>query len=136
MRVRSLLVSRDNWETGQYVVARSQTGSSVLARSLTSRNNNNYNQDDDTRNQAHSHLHVLPPHLLAHPVGAAAEALGGNSQVVGLILKGIETLATLRHLVYVLSHYTNGVIDLLYETKSAQGSANSGWKKLSPGSRD
>ncbi len=37
----------------------------------------------------------LPPHLLADSVGAAAEALGRDGQVVRLVLQGIETFAAL-----------------------------------------
>jgi len=55
----------------------------------------------------------LPPHLLAHPVGAPAEALGGGRQVVRLVLEMIEALATLRDLVDIVSHHTDGVVDLL-----------------------
>ena len=55
----------------------------------------------------------LPPHLLAHPVGAPAEALGRRREVVRLVLEMIEALATLRYLVDIVSHHTNGVVDLL-----------------------
>jgi len=52
----------------------------VSARSLvfagSNRNNNDDDdEDDDACNDAHAHLHVLPPHLLSHPVGAASETL-------------------------------------------------------------
>lgn len=82
-------------------------------RKLTNRDNNNYQQDDDTNNQAHAHLHVLPPHLLADSVGSPAETLRRDGQVVGLVLQGIESLATLGNLVDVVTHHTDGVIDLL-----------------------
>jgi hypothetical protein len=36
-----------------------------------------------------------------------------DGQVVGLVLKGIESLATLGNLVDVVTHHTDGVIDLL-----------------------
>jgi len=39
--------------------------------------------------------------------------LGGDSQVVGLILEGIETFAALRDLVDVVTHHTDRVVDLL-----------------------
>jgi hypothetical protein len=55
----------------------------------------------------------LPPHCLAHSVGPTAKALGRRCQVIGLVLKGVETLATLRHLVNVVSHHTDSVVDLL-----------------------
>lgn len=86
---------------------------------LTGGNNDDNKENDDARDYTHSHLHILPPHLLAYSVGTSAEALGGYGKVVGLILKGIETLATLGHLVDVLSHYTNGVIDLLQKEVSS-----------------
>lgn len=38
-------------------------------------NDNDENEDDDAGNQAHAHLDVLPPHLLADAVGAPTEAL-------------------------------------------------------------
>ena len=53
---------------------------------LTGRYNNDNKQDDDAGNEAHAHLHILPPHLLAYAVGAPSEALGGHGKVVGLVL--------------------------------------------------
>ena len=84
-----------------------------LFYSLTRGNNNDQNENDNADDQAHAHLHILPPHLLADSVGTATEALSGDSQVVGLILQGIQALATLGNLVDVVSHHTNGVVDLL-----------------------
>lgn len=75
-------------------------------------NYNNNKKDDDSNNQAHSHLHILPPHLLSYSVGPTAETLSGHGEVVGLILKGIETFATLRNFVDVLTHDAHGIIDL------------------------
>jgi hypothetical protein len=97
---------------------------------LTRWNNDDTEEDDDTGDQAHSHLHILPPHLLpgdkleaslweiwysylSHSVGAAAESLSGHRQVVGLVLQGIESFTTLGDLVDILSHNTDCVIDLL-----------------------
>lgn len=85
----------------------------LLARGDDCRDNDDQDQDDDTCDQAHAHLHVLPPHLLAHTVGTATEALGGDGQVVGLVLQRIEALTTLRDLVDVVTHHTDGVVDLL-----------------------
>jgi hypothetical protein len=56
---------------------------------LTRRDNNDSKQDDDADDEAHAHLHVLPPHLLAHAVGTPSEALGGLGEVVGLILERV-----------------------------------------------
>lgn len=61
----------------------------------------------------------LPPHRLADSVGTTTEPLGGCRQIIGLILKMVETLATLRHLVDVVAHHTNGIIDLLKMDMSA-----------------
>lgn len=57
----------------------------------------------------------LPPHLLAHPVGAPAEPLGRGREVVRLVLEMIEALATLRDLVDIVSHHSDGIVDLLAE---------------------
>jgi len=77
-----------------------------------SRNDDDENENDDASDQAHPHLHVLPPHLLANAVGATAEAMRRGRKVVGLVLEGVESLAALRYLVDVLAHHPDGVIDL------------------------
>jgi hypothetical protein len=46
-----------------------------LASSHNRRDNDDDQQNNDTDNQAHAHLHVLPPHLLSDPVGSPAETL-------------------------------------------------------------
>lgn len=106
---------------GQFLVAKTRSRSSKLVVlggkstlcSLTRGNHDDQDENDDADDQPHPHLHVLPPHLLADSVGATAEALGRDGQVVGLILQGIQALATLGNFVDVLSHHTNGVVDLL-----------------------
>lgn len=70
-------------------------------------------QDNDACNQAHTHLHVLPPHLLPHSVGAAAEAMGLVGQVVGLGLQMVQVLTALPDLLDVIVHDINGVVDFL-----------------------
>ena len=82
------------------------------AEDLTGHDNNNQ-KDDHANGQAYAHLHILPPHLLADSVGTATEALSGDSQVVGLILQGIQALATLGNLVDVVSHDADGAVDFL-----------------------
>lgn len=84
----------------------------------TSWNDDDNNQDDDDSNQTNAHLHVLPPHLFPYPIRTPAESLSGNSQVVGLVLQGVEAFATLGNLVDIFTHHTNGVIDLLCKPKS------------------
>jgi len=49
--------------------------------------NNDNQENDDTGNQTHAHLHVLPPHLFPDTIGPSAEALGRDGEVVGLVLK-------------------------------------------------
>lgn len=80
---------------------------------LTRGNNDDDEQDDDADNQAHAHLHVLPPHLLAYTVGAPPEALCGDSKVVGLILQRVEAGTALRDLVDVVAHDTDRAVDFL-----------------------
>ena len=41
----------------------------------TTGNDDDDEQENDADDQAHSHLHVLPPHLLSDSVGAASKAL-------------------------------------------------------------
>jgi len=74
----------------------------------------NDDEDDEAADDAHTHLHVLPPHGFPHPVGAASEALGRNSKVVGLILEGVEPLAAFRNLVDVVAHDAYGAVDFLW----------------------
>jgi hypothetical protein len=105
------------------ITARAKLSASILSSSislshsceggLTRRHDDNNQQDDDADDDADAHLHVLPPHLLAHAVGAAAEALRGRRQVFGLVLKGVEAVATLRGFVQVVLHHAQRVVDLL-----------------------
>lgn len=75
-------------------------------------NNDDYKQDDNADDQTHSHLHVLPPHLFPHTVGAPAKSLCRRGKTICLVLQGIEIFSTLRDLVDIFAHYTDGVIDL------------------------
>ena len=86
---------------------------------LTRRNNDDDEEDDDADNQAHAHLHVLPPHLLAYAVGAPSEALRGDSKVVGLILQRVEAGTALRNLVDVVAHDANSAVDFLESVSAA-----------------
>jgi len=83
-----------------------------MAGRNNSRHDNDNEQDYNATDQAHPHFHIFPPHDFAHPICASAEALSGDSEVVGLVLEGIEAFTTLRDLVDVLFHHTNGIIDL------------------------
>jgi hypothetical protein len=85
----------------------------LLTSSHNRGNDDDDQQNDDTDNQTHSHLHILPPHLLADSVGSSTETLCRDGQVVGLILKSIEALTTLGNLVDVVTHHTHGIINLL-----------------------
>lgn len=77
-------------------------------------------QEDDADDQAHSHLHVLPPHLLSDSVGATSEALRRNGQVVSLVLQTVEALAALRDLVDVVAHDIDGRVDFLHDWSVAE----------------
>jgi len=46
-------------------------------------------EDDDADDQAHPHLHILPPHLFPDSVGASSKSLGGDGEIIGLVLQGI-----------------------------------------------
>ena len=80
---------------------------------LTAGDNDDEQQDDDAHDDPDPHLHVLPPHLLAYAVGAAAEALGGLVQVFGFVLELVDVLAALGDGFEVLLHDVDGVVDLL-----------------------
>jgi hypothetical protein len=80
---------------------------------LTRRHDDDNQQNDDADDDADAHLHVLPPHLLAHAVGAAAEALRGRRKIVGLILQGVEAVAALRCFVQVVLHLAHCAVDFL-----------------------
>jgi hypothetical protein len=90
---------------------------------LTRGHDDDNQQDDDADDNADPHLHVLPPHLLAHAVGAAAEALRGRRQVVGLVLQGVEAVAALRGFVQVVLHLAHCAVDFLLSqsARSASG---------------
>lgn len=79
----------------------------------TTGNDDDDEQKNDADDQAHSHFHVLPPHLLSDPVGTTSEALRRDSQVVGLVLQTVKALATLRDLVDVVAHNIDGGVDFL-----------------------
>lgn len=80
---------------------------------LTRRYDNDDEQKDDANDDAHPHLHILPPHLLSYSVGATAEAVGLGREVVGLVLQIIQALAALRDLVDVVLHGVDGAVNLL-----------------------
>lgn len=80
---------------------------------LTGRHNNDNEKNNHANDQAHAHLHVLPPHIFAHAIGASAETLSRDSKVVGLVLERIQVLTTLGDLVDVFAHHTDGIINLL-----------------------
>ena len=80
---------------------------------LTRRHNNDHQQDDDTNDNAHPHLHILPPHLLSHAVGAASEAIRLGSESIGLVLQAVEALAAFGSFVDVALHLVDCVVDFL-----------------------
>jgi len=56
---------------------------------------NDNEKNDDSGNQTHAHLHILPPHLFPNSVCSPSESLGRDGKVVGLVLKRIQSLASL-----------------------------------------
>jgi len=83
-------------------------------RKLTRRHNDDDQQDDDADNDAHAHLHVLPPHLLADAIRAATETVRLRRQRIGPVLQLVQVRATLVALDDVLPHLVDRGIDLLY----------------------
>lgn len=75
-------------------------------------NNNNQN-NDDTQDDAQPHLHVLPPHVLTHTVGAPAEALGTDGKVIGFVFNRVQSFTTLGDFIDIVPHDTDSVVDLL-----------------------
>jgi len=87
--------------------------------------NSDQNDDDNHRDDDHTHLHILPPHGLADTVGASAEALSRALQVIGLVLKGVETLAALGNLGDVVAHDTDGGVDFRLQSRGPAVSSSS-----------
>lgn len=80
---------------------------------LTTRDNDDEQEDDYAYDDPDPHLHILPPHLLADSVGAATEALGRLVQVLGFVLELVNVLAALGYGFEILLHDIDGVVDLL-----------------------
>ena len=99
--------------TAGFMVSHPGLGGQTGRGTLTTGHNDDNEEKDDSDNQAHSHLHVLPPHLLPDPVGSTSETLCRHCQVVCLVLKTVETLATFRHFIDVVAHDIDGGIDFL-----------------------
>src|SRR3954462_6008993 len=95
----------------------------AMCHGLTGRYNNDNKQDDDADDEAHAHLHVLPPHLLAHAVGPPSQALGRLAEVVRLVLQRVQACSSLRGFVDVGAHDADGAVDFLVN-ESVNGSAN------------
>lgn len=74
--------------------------------------------NDDTQNETHSHLHVLPPHVLSDAVGAPPEALGTDGKVVCFVFDRVQPLASFGDLVDVIPHDPDGVVNLLKISKA------------------
>lgn len=63
----------------------------------TGRYNDNNEEDDNADDDAHSHLHVLPPHLFSDFVRPSSKILCRTGEIVGLVLQGIEVFTTLAY---------------------------------------
>lgn len=80
---------------------------------LTTRDDDDEQQHDYGHDNPDPHFHILPPHLLADSVGAAAKALGRLVEVFGFVLQLVDVFAALGNRFEVLFHDVDGVIDLL-----------------------
>lgn len=88
--------------------------------------NDDQNQDNNASNDAHSHLHVLPPHLFSDSVGATTEALGRHSQVVCLVLQLVQASTTLIGSIHIFLHGVDGFLHGLWgKVMSAISALNS-----------
>lgn len=76
-------------------------------------------QNNNTDNQADSHLGVLPPHALADSVGTALELARGLCKLVGLVLQTVESLASVGHGLDVLVHDVDRVVQLALDVGNA-----------------
>jgi hypothetical protein len=90
----------------------------------TGNDDNDEEQDDDGADDAHAHLHVLPPHLLSYAVRSTSEALGGDGEVVGLVLQRVQAFAALGDFINIVAHDAYGAVDFLCHTIS-KGSISS-----------
>lgn len=90
-------------------------------------NNDHDEQHDDADDKAHAHLHVLPPHLFSHPVGASPEPLGGGRQVVGLVLERVKMFATFGNLEDVRAHRVDSLLDFLAAERKVSMVAKATW---------
>lgn len=58
-------------------------------------NDDDKQQEYNSNDEAHSHFHVLIPHGLPDAVCSTSEALCGYSEVIGLVLEGVQAFSTL-----------------------------------------
>lgn len=82
---------------------------------LTTRNNDDNEQDDDAHNQADTHLHVLPPHILPELIRSAVERARIVGESFALVLEPIQSLSTLRQRLQVLLEGLLSLVDSLYD---------------------
>jgi len=78
----------------------------------SNRYDNQQKQHNDPDNDPDPHLDILPPHLLSDTIGAAAEALRGLVQILGLVLQLVDVLAALGDRFEILLHDVDGIVDL------------------------
>ena len=77
--------------------------------------NNGDNDDEDGEDNAADdelHLEVLPPHLLADPLGARGERVGGRLQVLRPGVQLAELDVALQDLVDVVPHDVDHLVHL------------------------
>lgn len=81
---------------------------------MDSNGHNDDNQyDNNSQDNTQSHLEVLPPHVFSDSIGASSEPLCTDGQVVGLVFYGVQSFTSFGDFVDVVSHDSDGVVDLL-----------------------
>ena len=86
----------------------------MFDRDKHTRGHNDHDEkDDDSNNDANSHLHVFPPHLLPDSVGTSSKALCRDGQIVSLVLKAIELFTTASYCFEISLDHINRFVDFL-----------------------
>ena len=87
------------------------------------RNNYNHQKNNNHKNKTHPHLQILPPHLFPNPIRASLETLRWDSQIVGFIFYRGKPLSTLSHLINIIPHYTDCIVNFCLQLGCSGGLA-------------
>lgn len=83
-----------------------------LTRQTTSHSNNEVYQKDDDEAKHHHQLHVLPPHPSFQTPRTDPKVSCASTKAVSLINQQVQSLASLKHPLDILSHDSTHVVDL------------------------